>query len=92
MAPEVFRHEQYNNKVDVYSFAMICYQLFEGVPPFWTLDPVEAARAASMDGKRPTWGTLNKRGEVGYPPPHTHNNNKGPAIDWLTCGASRGGG
>lgn len=29
MAPEVFRHEPYNLKVDVYSFAMIVFQLFE---------------------------------------------------------------
>lgn len=26
---QVFRHEQYNNKVDVYAFAMICYQIFQ---------------------------------------------------------------
>lgn len=42
MAPEVFRHEQYNNKVDIYGFAMIAYQLFEGVPPFYMLDPIDA--------------------------------------------------
>jgi serine/threonine protein kinase len=29
MAPEVFRHEPYNSRVDVYSFSMIVYQLFE---------------------------------------------------------------
>jgi hypothetical protein len=27
MAPEVFRHELYNHKVDQYSFAMIAYQV-----------------------------------------------------------------
>ncbi len=27
MAPEVFRHEPYNLKVDVYSFAMIVFQV-----------------------------------------------------------------
>lgn len=64
MAPEVFRHEPYNNKVDVYGFSMICYQLFEGMPPFWTLDPVEAARQASIDNKRPTWGPTNRFGKV----------------------------
>lgn len=64
MAPEVFRHELYNNKVDVYGFAMIAYQLFEGLPPFWQLDPVEAARAAAMDHKRPEWAHVNRRGEV----------------------------
>eukprot|EP00798_Chlamydomonas_sp_ICE-L_P006021 gene6021-5329_t len=55
MAPEVFRHEQYNNKVDVYSFAMIYYQLLEGILPFYTMEPVEAARAAALDNLRPEW-------------------------------------
>ncbi|KAF5831112.1 protein kinase [Dunaliella salina] len=67
MAPEVFRHEPYNNKVDVYSFAMICYQLFECVPPFWWQDPIEAARGAAMQHKRPTWGAVN-RAKVVVPP------------------------
>uniref|UniRef100_A0A7S0VEK4 Protein kinase domain-containing protein n=1 Tax=Polytomella parva TaxID=51329 RepID=A0A7S0VEK4_9CHLO len=57
MAPEVFRHELYNNKVDVYSFAMICFQLFDGMPPYWNMDPVEAARNASLRDMRPTWGS-----------------------------------
>ena len=42
---------------------MIAYQLFEGVPPFYTLDPVEAARAAALEHKRPQWGA-NKKGVV----------------------------
>lgn len=32
MAPEVFRHEPYNLKVDVYSFAMIVFQVGWGAP------------------------------------------------------------
>lgn len=28
MAPEVMKHEFYNNKVDIFSFGMICYALF----------------------------------------------------------------
>ncbi len=32
MAPEVFRHEPYNSRVDVYSYSMIVYQLFEVRP------------------------------------------------------------
>jgi hypothetical protein len=31
MAPEVFRHELYNHKVDTYAWAMIAFQLFQGV-------------------------------------------------------------
>lgn len=46
-------------QVDVYSFAMICYHLFEGVPPFFTLGPVDAARAAALEGTRPHWGEYN---------------------------------
>ena len=47
MAPEVFRHQPYNAKVDVYGFSMICYQLFEGLAPFFDLKPLDAARKAA---------------------------------------------
>eukprot|EP00775_Hariotina_reticulata_P001428 gene1428-1769_t len=60
MAPEVFRHELYNHKVDQYAFAMICYQLFQGVPPFYLLDPIQAAQAAAQHGSRPEWGLVNR--------------------------------
>eukprot|EP00877_Chromochloris_zofingiensis_P012895 jgi/Chrzof1/785/Cz01g28220.t1 len=55
MAPEVFRHEPYNLKVDVYSFAMIIFQLFETTVPFHGHDPVDAARQAAMLGARPSF-------------------------------------
>ena len=58
MAPEVFRHEPYNSRVDVYSFSMIVYQLFEFTPPFGGADPVEAARAAAMYERRPEFVSL----------------------------------
>lgn len=64
MAPEVFRHEPYNSKVDVYAFAMIAYELFEGRKPFGSIHPVEAARRACMDNIRPKWGTVNRFGKV----------------------------
>jgi hypothetical protein len=48
-----------------YSFAMICFQLFEGLPPFYNIDPIEAARGAALKGLRPTWGTVNRRNQVG---------------------------
>lgn len=53
MAPEVFRHEPYNFKVDVYSFSMIAFQLFEHSPPFAGMDPVEAAKHAALHDRRP---------------------------------------
>lgn len=64
MAPEVFRHEQYNNKVDVYSFAMIFYQLLQGVPPFHRMEPVAAARQAAKENKRPEWMPTSRNGEA----------------------------
>ena len=48
MAPEVFRHEIYNEKVDVYAFAMIFYELLEGIPPFIDHDPISAATKAAI--------------------------------------------
>jgi len=62
MAPEVFRHEPYNNKVDVYAYGMIVYYLFEGVPPFYDMDPIAAARAASLNMARPQFLNPNSRG------------------------------
>ncbi|GER24542.1 protein kinase [Striga asiatica] len=34
VAPEVFRNEEYDTKVDVFSFALILQELIEGCPPF----------------------------------------------------------
>jgi len=65
MAPEVFRHEPYNYKVDVYSFSMIVYQLFEHVPPFAGEDPVEAARQAALFDRRPALRILGGEGKEG---------------------------
>ena len=52
MAPEVFRHEVYSEKVDIYSLACVMYFLFMGEPPLAHLAPVQAARAAATLGKR----------------------------------------
>ena len=58
------RHEPYNFKVDVYSFSMIAYQLFEYCPPFAGMDPVEAARQAALHNKRPEFNKLNEKTPV----------------------------
>lgn len=55
MAGEVCRHEQYNAKVDVYSFAMILYEMVTGLWPFQGMDPIRAAMSAATDGLRPTF-------------------------------------
>ena len=60
-APEIYRKESLTTAADVYSFGMICYHLFEAYPPFHTLSPDEAAKAASQ-GKRPEWGKTNAWG------------------------------
>jgi serine/threonine protein kinase len=52
-APEVFRHEDYSETVDVYSYAMILYYLLDGRPPWPTLNGIEAVRKASEEGDRP---------------------------------------
>lgn len=44
----------------VYSFAMICYELFEGRKPFSEMNASAAARAASMFDRRPPWGKMNR--------------------------------
>ncbi|KAL6969760.1 hypothetical protein U1Q18_029470 [Sarracenia purpurea var. burkii] len=54
MAPEVFKHRKYDKKVDVFSFAMILYEMLEGEPPLSHYEPYEAARCVS-DGQRPTF-------------------------------------
>ena len=53
--------EAYNKKADVFSFAMLCYHLYEGKPPLAHMNPVEAARAAAETGLRPAWGEVRER-------------------------------
>ena len=58
MAPEVFRHEPYTEKCDVYSFAMIAYHILTLKPPFNGLNGVDAAKMASLDFKRPSLSSV----------------------------------
>lgn len=54
MAPEVFRHEEYDERVDVYSFAMIFYYLLSGLPPFgYSTSGLKAAMRAAVQAERP---------------------------------------
>ena len=55
MAPEVYKHEYYDHKVDVYSYGIILYQLFEKKPAYEGLHPLETARAAAQEGMRPAF-------------------------------------
>ncbi|KAB5544536.1 hypothetical protein DKX38_012648 [Salix brachista] len=54
MAPEVFKHRKYDKKVDVFSFAMILYEMLEGESPFLNFEPYEAAKHVA-EGHRPTF-------------------------------------
>lgn len=52
MAPEVVRNEQYNEKVDVYSFGMILWEMIACDVPFSNLTDMQAAMNTS-NGMRP---------------------------------------
>ena len=54
----------------VCSFAMICYELFEGRKPFSEMNATAAARAASLFDRRPPWGKVNRYGDVMAVLPH----------------------
>ena len=51
MAGEIFRHEPYNTKADMYSFAMICYHMLTGARPFTRPRPCE--RRHAREHRRP---------------------------------------
>lgn len=53
VAPEVYRHEEYSETVDVYSYAMILYYLLDGKPPWPYSNGLVAVRKASEEGDRP---------------------------------------
>ncbi|GFH43796.1 hypothetical protein CTEN210_00269 [Chaetoceros tenuissimus] len=53
MAVEVFRHEDYTETVDVYSFAMIFYYLLTGRPPWEELNGLTAVTKAATQADRP---------------------------------------
>ncbi|OEL31334.1 Serine/threonine-protein kinase STY17 [Dichanthelium oligosanthes] len=49
-----FKHRKYDKKVDIFSFAMILYEMLEGDPPFSNYEPYEAAKYVA-DGHRPVF-------------------------------------
>jgi serine/threonine protein kinase len=53
MAPEVYRHEEYNETVDVYSYAMILYYLLDGKPPWPLVNGLVAVKKAALEAERP---------------------------------------
>ena len=53
MAPEVFRHEDYGRPVDVYSFALITYNMLMGDAPWPESSGVDAVKLAALKHHRP---------------------------------------
>ncbi|KAG6727264.1 hypothetical protein I3843_02G108000 [Carya illinoinensis] len=53
MAPEVYKDDLFDRSVDVYSFSLILYEMFEGIQAFHPKSPEEAAKIMCLDGKRP---------------------------------------
>ncbi|CAL5011057.1 unnamed protein product [Urochloa humidicola] len=54
MAPEMIQHRPYNQKVDVYSFGIVLWELVTGSVPFANMTAVQAAFAVVNKGVRPT--------------------------------------
>ncbi|XP_008809079.1 serine/threonine-protein kinase STY13 [Phoenix dactylifera] len=53
MAPEMIQHRPYNQKVDVYSFGIVLWELITGMLPFPNMTAVQAAFAVVNRGVRP---------------------------------------
>lgn len=54
MSPEVIRHEPYNQKVDVYSYGVVVWELFACEIPFFGMTPIQAAFAVADKNLRPS--------------------------------------
>lgn len=59
MAPELIRGEDYNEKVDVYAYGVILWEMATGKLPYADMDSIQIAVAVSSKGLRPpipdTW-------------------------------------
>ncbi|CAM8959889.1 unnamed protein product [Rhodiola kirilowii] len=53
MAPEMIQHRPYNQRVDVYSFGIVLWELITGLLPFPNMTAVQAAFAVVNKGVRP---------------------------------------
>lgn len=53
MAPEMIQHRPYTQKVDVYSFGIVLWELITGMLPYHNLTDVQAAFAVVNKGIRP---------------------------------------
>ncbi|KAJ1439055.1 Serine-threonine/tyrosine-protein kinase, catalytic domain [Sesbania bispinosa] len=53
MAPEMIREKNHTKKVDVYSFAIVLWELLTGLTPFENMTPEQAAYAVTHKNARP---------------------------------------
>ncbi|KAK8942171.1 Serine/threonine-protein kinase HT1 [Platanthera guangdongensis] len=53
MAPEVYKNEIFDRKVDAFSFGLILYEMLNGLPPFHPKAPEEAVKMLCLEGLRP---------------------------------------
>ena len=58
MAPDIINSEAYTTKVDVYSFAVVVWEMIERKIPFPNLSPIETV-AAVVNGERPPISEYN---------------------------------
>jgi len=54
MSPEAIRKKKYSEKSDVWSFGIVCYEVFARKEPFEDLDAIQVATSVVMDGLRCT--------------------------------------
>lgn len=59
IAPEVFKNEDYDTKVDVFSFALILQEMIEGCPPFSTKQDNDVPKVYAS-GDRPPFRAQHK--------------------------------
>ncbi|KAK8884699.1 hypothetical protein M9Y10_043818 [Tritrichomonas musculus] len=55
MAPELFESTNYTNKVDVYAFGMLMWEMYNEDAPFHGMNSVQIAFQVSKEGYRPPW-------------------------------------
>ncbi|XP_050233946.1 integrin-linked protein kinase 1 isoform X2 [Mercurialis annua] len=53
VAPEVFKNEEYDTKVDVFSFALILQEMIEGCPPFSGKQDLEVLKSYAAKERPP---------------------------------------
>ncbi|XP_028760257.1 integrin-linked protein kinase 1 [Neltuma alba] len=59
VAPEVYKNEEYDTKVDVFSFALILQEMVEGCPPFRAMPEKEVPKAY-VANERPQFKASSK--------------------------------